>query len=474
MEKDNVIRNNGGGDVELSVLKSNENSEININDKLPETVNPVTITTNGQLEPTCNSIEDETTGTETTNNIGKKQKYGFWDGVCVFISLCTYIFDQVTDVMVAVYFFNKAMYWYFGLTLAFVIVPSITMTVFSLTWYIQDYKEGVRPPGSRLQWTLRAIGLFLNCGPILRYFESFCYGCQLNKSNHKADLKETYFYIMIYEDTDASLLRLFECFMESAPQLVLQIYILVLGEIPETLQDPLKISLQGLSIMSSLISLSWAIASYNRSLRMSLDKKMKLNWAATIFQFMWRFCSISSRVLSLALFASYFKVYVFVVCGIHWGVMTFWIIWQKTEFCKRRWEEFFFDMVMGIVYIFAFINVKEEPTRYKTAFYHLFILVEGSVIMILWYVFSNQNVWYHLPALLGFYALFFLGILLMIAYYLYFHPKVSFRQQVSVNGDMPDGIMPSNFKKKYHCGDARKLSRRPRTEPSTVDENAKL
>lgn len=28
---------------------------------------------------------------------------------------------------------------------------------------------------------------------------------------------------MVYEDADATLLRLFECFMESAPQLVLQV-----------------------------------------------------------------------------------------------------------------------------------------------------------------------------------------------------------------------------------------------------------
>ena len=28
---------------------------------------------------------------------------------------------------------------------------------------------------------------------------------------------------MVYEDADATLLRLFECFMESAPQLILQV-----------------------------------------------------------------------------------------------------------------------------------------------------------------------------------------------------------------------------------------------------------
>ena len=34
-----------------------------------------------------------------------------------------------------------------------------------------------------------------------------------------------YFTLMVYEDADATLLRLFECFMESAPQLILQVKI---------------------------------------------------------------------------------------------------------------------------------------------------------------------------------------------------------------------------------------------------------
>lgn len=36
-----------------------------------------------------------------------------------------------------------------------------------------------------------------------------------------------WYTLMVYEDADATLLRLYESFMESAPQLVLQIYILL-------------------------------------------------------------------------------------------------------------------------------------------------------------------------------------------------------------------------------------------------------
>ncbi len=83
---------------------------------------------------------------------------------------------------------------------------------------------------------------------------------------------------MVYEDADATLLRLFECFMESAPQLVLQIYILIrdphavkLNEkdiVGDASVDPvLKVSILAVSILSSLISLAWSLVVYHRSLR---------------------------------------------------------------------------------------------------------------------------------------------------------------------------------------------------------------
>lgn len=87
-----------------------------------------------------------------------------------------------------------------------------------------------------------------------------------------------YYTLMVYEESDAALLRLFECFMESAPQLVLQIYILLKD--PHAIQlnerrivedewvDPiLKTTILCASVLASLISLAWALVVYHRSLR---------------------------------------------------------------------------------------------------------------------------------------------------------------------------------------------------------------
>jgi hypothetical protein len=72
---------------------------------------------------------------------------------------------------------------------------------------------------------MRFIFLLLQLGPILRYFDSLMYGFKLRQHRDK-ETQKRYLQYMIYENTDATMLRLFECFMEAAPQLVLQIYIL--------------------------------------------------------------------------------------------------------------------------------------------------------------------------------------------------------------------------------------------------------
>ena len=61
-----------------------------------------------------------------------------------------------------------------------------------------------------------------------RYVDTLCYGLQSRRAKKKKDYAKMgqCYARMAYEDADATFLRLFECFMESAPQLVLQLYIM--------------------------------------------------------------------------------------------------------------------------------------------------------------------------------------------------------------------------------------------------------
>ena len=170
---------------------------------------------------------------------------------------------------------------------------------------------------------------------------------------HKERVK--WYTLMVYEDADATLLRLYESFMESAPQLVLQIYILlkdphaskiypykppveglemVEHDHSEDIPDPtgvnpmLKLSILVMSVCSSLVSLAWSLVVYHRSLRYTYPNKKNINLAGTLFQFLWHFCSITARVLALSLFASALPKWIGPLCAAHWIIMASWIIYQ--------------------------------------------------------------------------------------------------------------------------------------------------
>lgn len=61
-----------------------------------------------------------------------------------------------------------------------------------------------------------------------RYIDALRYGVLSRKCWKEGDKKrqQEYYTWMLYEESDCVFLRLFECFIEAAPQLVLQLYIL--------------------------------------------------------------------------------------------------------------------------------------------------------------------------------------------------------------------------------------------------------
>ncbi|XP_022091737.1 uncharacterized protein LOC110979885 isoform X2 [Acanthaster planci] len=211
------------------------------------------------------------------------------------------------------------------------------------------------------------------------------------------------------------MLRLFESFLESAPQVVLQLYIMV-----ATNDENL---FTGIACIVSLISLCWAMVAYNRAHRRVRADKNSVSIAGAALQTIWRIGMISSRVVALVLFASAFRAYTFLVVGIHWLAMVAWVYLQQTDFCDSWLEERLFNCVVATVYIFCFFNLKEGNTRYRISIFYLVVAVENVALLLLWHHFGMLEDWYTFLGFTVVFGGFIIGVTTMILYYKYFHPR---------------------------------------------------
>ncbi|XP_064196781.1 XK-related protein 6b isoform X2 [Anguilla rostrata] len=246
-----------------------------------------------------------------------------------------------------------------------------------------------------------------------RYIRTMYLGIQ---SRRQKDHRRRIYWAMMYEYADVSMLRLLESFLESAPQLVLQLCIMIQKNRAETLQC--------VSSVGSLLSLAWVLASYHKLLRDSRDDKKSMSYRGALIHLFWRLFTISSRVLSFALFASVFHLYFGVFVAVHWCAMTFWVVHGGTDFCMSKWEEVLFNTAVGVVYVFCWFSVKEGRTRWRMLAYYSLVLAENAALTGLWYAYRDPATTdaYAAPALCGVYLSFASGVAFMLLYYGALHP----------------------------------------------------
>ncbi|XP_030095603.2 XK-related protein 4 [Serinus canaria] len=422
--------------------------------------------------------------------LGREQRrYSLWDCLWILAALAVYFADVGTDIWLAVDYYLRGQRWWFGLTLFFVLLGSLSVQVFSFRWFAHDFStedsaaaaaaaghcpaaeskllvssssaaadiDAARPSTPQRQastaskgnatnsssnsssnaagsgaagpragggrsascafciWLLQSLIHILQLGQVWRYFHTMYLGIRSRQSGENDRWR--FYWKMVYEYADVSMLHLLATFLESAPQLVLQLCIVVQTR---TLQ-----ALQGLTAAASLVSLAWALASYQKALRDSRDDKKPISYMAVIIQFCWHFFTIAARVITFALFASVFQLYFGIFIVLHWCIMTFWIVHCETEFCITKWEEIVFDMVVGIIYIFSWFNVKEGRTRCRLFIYYFVILLENTALSVLWYLYKAPPISdaFAIPALCVVFSSFLTGIVFMLMYYAFFHPN---------------------------------------------------
>ncbi|XP_022657652.1 XK-related protein 4-like isoform X2 [Varroa destructor] len=399
----------------------------------------------------------------TNAAIRKKQdSFTAYSALFTVFSLLTYSLDLASDAFICYLFYINHNLICAGITLAFTVTPSVIVNVFSVRWYVQDDKESSkamkdstgledtpmlhRPKMSLCDWLVRVVFHLLLLGPVVRYLELLVYGVKsrrqarqrgeqwpyaaVNRIEQPKERQVDYYLLMIHEDRDTALLSLFKAVLQSAPQATLQIFLLasefsLKGHIANELIGGCQLA----SAMSSLVSIALSLSSYHRALRRSVPDKYNMSRVGAILQFIWRLCTVGSRIICIALFTSEYTFWLIPLCVGHWGVMSVWVMHQGTRFCDtesgqpRQCEEYLFDMLIGAIYLVCFLNVKDEPTRYKYTGYYVITCIENVATIVLWYFRAGSHVWFRLPVLVGTPCLFAFGILIMAVYYRYYHPN---------------------------------------------------
>lgn len=155
-----------------------------------------------------------------------------WDIAGFVISIISHLLDVIFDCNIAYRYYDHQQFAYFFTTLAFILIPAFINTVFSIRMYMLDNDNTDRSATLTDKFTKKRLCCFavliFQLAPVLRYFDALQYAIKSKKAEKNKDQENQrkYYELMVKEDSDVALLRVLECFLEAAPQQILQLAII--------------------------------------------------------------------------------------------------------------------------------------------------------------------------------------------------------------------------------------------------------
>ncbi|XP_048057085.1 XK-related protein 8-like [Megalobrama amblycephala] len=332
----------------------------------------------------------------------------------VLVGLLFFLLDIALDIWTVVSFYQNGDYVYMAVMIFLLLGSSVLLQVFSWLWYSDclDELETKVETFAKKHILIKPFH-FLQLGVFLRYAGviemSTKHLLHRTKRERKPDLNR-----------DLHMLRLFEAFSESAPQLTLMMYrVLQRGELE---------LITGLKILTSAAAIAFTVAMYHRSMRAFLQEKEKMSWISTGVYFLWNLLLIIPRVSALALFCTVLPCYIIAHFLSLWMLLVLGAWSQKTDYMKSPGWEWLFRATVGLIWYFSWFKVSTGSIKLKAVLYYCVMGLDTSMLLGFWCwkvfeytaCWSSLNPYIVIPTLLG---LHFAGIILKIIYYRWFHPN---------------------------------------------------
>ncbi|XP_056307121.1 XK-related protein 9 [Danio aesculapii] len=353
--------------------------------------------------------------------------------LCTLFGFIFYLGDIGSDILLSVQYFRSGHVTWAALTLTFVLVASVTVQTFSYAWFKDDNKESQK--NVKCNPTCCLIGIhLLQIGICSRYLQFLKKKFKALCSRQMDDEEKNY---AIGLAADLSMLRMFETFLESVPQLTLQTYII--------LEHNHRSNLQYISMAMSFVTIAWSTVDYRRCLRSSLAYANEMpSGSPTAIYLFYKIFTITPRILSLTLFLmlSYFTI---PAIALVWLVGTTWAFLEETDFCTSRVLEWIYRAIVGFILIFTFFNIRGQNTKVPMTVYYIFSVTENLSAPILLALLKpeSEGTDYFLPIILFILFSNSIGLIFLAVYYSRLHPRVPPAQIA----DEIDGAPSQNEKK---------------------------
>ncbi|XP_051027688.1 XK-related protein 8 [Acomys russatus] len=353
------------------------------------------------------------------------------------MGILSFVLDLAADLWAVVQYMLVGRYLWAALVLTLMGLSSVQLQLFSWVWMRADPSELFWSQYShRFLFMLHVLQL----GYLYRCFHGLQQGLSLCSQELPSEFELAYADFL---SLDLSMLRLFESFLESTPQLALVLAIVLLTGQAEYYQ--------WFGILSSFLGISWALLDYHRSLRSCLPAKRNLGWSSSAIYFLWNFLLLGPRIFVISLFSAIYPYYVVMHFFSLWLVLMFWTWLQDTKFMPSPNYEWLYRMSVATILYFSWFNISGGRTRGRAVIHLIFIFSDSVllVISVLTYI-----TWLPSEILVATYLIigavcFLLGLVLRLIYYLWLHPRCFWEPDL-VDGTLGSILSPDYTKLLYN------------------------
>lgn len=207
-----------------------------------------------------------------------------------------------------------------------------------------------------------------------------------------------------------------------------------------------------INIMKSLVLFSFSLLNFCRFLRLADEnsKLLELLSCASFCHFCWRLFMLVARILALAVFASSFKQWVFVVVAVHL-LFSYSLLHGQPDnyFEEGSVRDTLLRLAFICINVFCFFPLAGDHTRKWAIPYYLVTFVENSILVIVWYFLSNGDEVFQMIVLITEWSTFLLGIVSVLLYYGVFHPSLKDRNKADKNIEYHDGNSVISFNTQF-------------------------